>query len=122
MPLQLGFARDEHCRRGAGRRAGRSRQRRPGAASAAPGCASASFPGCEPDSLRFCLEALVSGTDLEPLAFDFELLPGRAVPAAAAQTFRVVEYQPACPACGSHDTEAAGGDEMELSYLELEEP
>jgi len=78
--------------------------------------------GVEPESLRFCLETLVAGDPLEPLAFDFELLPWMRRCKQCGETYRVVDYQPACAACGSSDTEAAGGDEMELSYLELEEP
>ena len=78
--------------------------------------------GVEPESLRFCLETLVSGTDLEPLAFELEICPWTRRCRQCGAAFRVVEYQPNCTACGSADTEAAGGDQMELSYLELEEP
>ena len=45
--------------------------------------------GIDPESLAFCFEALVKGTDLEPL--ELEIQPGRA-------------------------------DELEFSYLELEQP
>ena len=96
--------------------------RRPGSRVSRAGLRIGELSGVQADSLRFCLEALVSGTDMEPLAFDFELLPWTRKCKQCGQTFRVVDYQPACPACGSHDTEAAGGDEMELSYVEVEEP
>jgi hydrogenase nickel incorporation protein HypA/HybF len=78
--------------------------------------------GVEAESLRFCLETLVSGTDLDPLAFDFELCPWTRRCRVCGTQFRVVEWNPACSTCGSADTEAAGGDQMELSFLELEEP
>ena len=78
--------------------------------------------GVEPESLRFCLETLVSGSDLDPLAFDFEICPWTRRCRACAAVFHVVEWNPACSACASPDTEAAGGDQMELTYLELEEP
>jgi hydrogenase nickel incorporation protein HypA/HybF len=78
--------------------------------------------GVEPDSLRFCLETLVAGDPLEPLVFDLEIRPWTRRCRDCGAQFRVLEYNPACAACGSARTEAAGGDEMELSYLELEDP
>jgi hydrogenase nickel incorporation protein HypA/HybF len=78
--------------------------------------------GVEPESLRFCLETLVSGTVLDPLAFEFELCPWTRRCRLCGADFRVAEYNPACPSCGSADTEAAGGDQLELSYLEVEGP
>ena len=78
--------------------------------------------GVEPESLRFCLETLVTGSDLDPLAFDFEICPWTRRCRACGAVFHVLEWNPACSACGSPDTEAAGGDQMELTYLELEEP
>jgi hydrogenase nickel incorporation protein HypA/HybF len=78
--------------------------------------------GVEPESLRFCLETLVVGDPLEPIAFDLEICPWTRRCRDCGAQFRVAEYNPACAACGSSRTEAAGGDEMELSYLELEDP
>ena len=78
--------------------------------------------GVEPDSLRFCLETLVAGDALEPLSFDLEIRPWTRRCLACGATFRVLEYNPDCSVCSSSRTEAAGGDEMELSYLELEDP
>ena len=77
--------------------------------------------GVDTESLRFCLETLVSGTDLDPLAFDFEISPWSRRCRQCSVTFHVIDYNVACPSCASADTEAAGGDQMELSYLELEE-
>jgi hydrogenase nickel incorporation protein HypA/HybF len=93
-----------------------------GARVARAGLRIGELSGVEPESLRFCLETLVSGSDLDPLAFDFELCPWTRRCRACGATFRVVEWNPACPTCGSPNTEAAGGDQMELTYLELEEP
>jgi len=94
----------------------------PGARVTRAGLRIGELSGVEPESLRFCLEALVSGTDLEPLAFDLEICPWMRRCRGCGAEFRVVEANPLCTACGSADTEAAGGDQMELSYLELEEP
>ena len=48
---------------------------RPGCRVGRAGLRIGELSGVEPESLRFCLEALVSGSDLEPLAFEFELRP-----------------------------------------------
>ena len=94
---------------------------RPGARLTRAGLRIGELSGVEPESLRFCLEALVAGTDLDPLAFEFELCPWTRRCRPCGASFRVVEFNPNCPSCGSSDTEAAGGDQMELSYLEVEE-
>jgi hydrogenase nickel incorporation protein HypA/HybF len=78
--------------------------------------------GVAVESLRFCLEVLVAGTDLAPLAFEFEFAPWTRRCRACLTVFPVLDARPECTACGSADTEAAGGDQMELSFLELEEP
>ena len=78
--------------------------------------------GVSVDSLRFCLEVLVTDTDLASLGFEFETVPWTRRCRACATVFRVSDARPECTACGSQDTEAAGGDQMELSFLELEEP
>ena len=77
--------------------------------------------GVEVESLRFCLEVLVTDTDLASLAFDIEVVPWTRRCRACATVFQVTDARPECAACGSGDTEAAGGDQMELSFLELEE-
>jgi hydrogenase nickel incorporation protein HypA/HybF len=77
--------------------------------------------GVEPESLRFCLETLVVGSDMEPLSFDLDIRPWTRRCLDCGAEFRVVDYNPACSACGSARAVPAGGDEMELSYLELED-
>ena len=78
--------------------------------------------GVAVDSLRFCLEMLVADTDLAALALEIECAPWTRRCRACNTVFRVSDARPECPACGSGDTEPAGGDQMELSFLELEEP
>ena len=78
--------------------------------------------GVEPDSLRFCFEALVAGSDLDPLGLDVEYCPWTNRCRACGDAFRVVDYNLKCPACGSPDSEPAGGEELQVAYVELEEP
>jgi hydrogenase nickel incorporation protein HypA/HybF len=78
--------------------------------------------GVEVESLRFCLEVLVSESDLAGAAFEIECVPWTRRCRDCGAEFRVLEARPACSACGSGDTDAAGGDQMELAFLELEDP
>jgi len=96
--------------------------RYPGARATRVGLRIGAVSGLEPESLRFCFEALVAGTDLEPLALDLELVPRRNRCRQCDTTFEVVDYNFVCGACGSLRTEPAGGDEMQLAYVEVEEP
>jgi len=97
-------------------------EKRPGERAIRAALRIGEISGVAPDSLRFCLEILTADTDLAPLAFDFEAVPWTRRCRSCGAEFRVVDYDPDCSACGSHDTEAAGGAEMEFAYIEFEEP
>jgi len=75
----------------------------------------------DPESLRFCFGALVTGTDLEPLTLDLEFHPRRNRCRRCGELFRVSEFPVTCPRCQSAETEFAGGDELEFAYMEIEE-
>jgi hydrogenase nickel incorporation protein HypA/HybF len=75
----------------------------------------------DPESLRFCFEALVLGSDLEPLELDLEFCPRRNRCLRCRELFRVAEFPFTCPKCLSPETEFAGGDELEFAYMEIEE-
>src|ERR1035438_226781 len=49
--------------------------------------------GVEPESLRFCLETLVAGDPLEPLAFDLEIRPWTRRCRDCGVEFRVLDYR-----------------------------
>jgi hydrogenase nickel incorporation protein HypA/HybF len=78
--------------------------------------------GVDPDALSFGFEVLIKDTDLEPLALAIESTSRRNECSHCGNVFTVVDYQVNCPACGSADTRCIGGDELELAYLEVEEP
>jgi hydrogenase nickel incorporation protein HypA/HybF len=77
--------------------------------------------GVDPESVRFCFDALVRGSDLEPLALEIEYRSRRHVCAACGQSFAAANENSACPACGSADASFSGGDELEIAYLEVED-
>lgn len=78
--------------------------------------------GVDPEALCFCFDSLVRGTEFGPLALEIEPCPRRHRCPRCARTFIVVDYEVTCPACGAAPTDCIGGDELELAYLEVEEP
>jgi len=96
--------------------------RRPGARALKVGVRIGELAGVDPDALRFSFEVLVRGTDLEPLALEIEPSPRRQRCGACGRAFTVVDYDVACPDCGAADTQCLSGDELELTYLEMEQP
>jgi hydrogenase nickel incorporation protein HypA/HybF len=73
--------------------------------------------GVEAESLRFCLETIAP-----EIAFSFEFAPWTRRCRNCGHVFRVIDARAACGGCGSADTEKAGGDEIDLMFVELEEP
>jgi hydrogenase nickel incorporation protein HypA/HybF len=72
------------------------------------------------DSLSFCFEAALSGTDWEGLQLDARVCPQRRRCNDCGNKFAVVEYNAACPACAGSSTKFFSGDELDFDYLEVE--
>jgi hydrogenase nickel incorporation protein HypA/HybF len=96
--------------------------RHPGAVPVKIGLRIGELAGVDPGALTFGFQALTAGTDLDGLAIEIENTPRRHRCPACATEFHVVDYDCVCPACGTVRTECIGGDELELAYVELEEP
>jgi hydrogenase nickel incorporation protein HypA/HybF len=62
----------------------------------------------------------VKDTDLDGATLDLERIPVRFRCAACAHEFHPVEFLADCPACGSTGASMIAGDELGLSFLELE--
>lgn len=77
--------------------------------------------GVNPDSLSFCFEALVRGTELEPLSVEIEYSPNTQRCAMCGHSFLAPVDGAACPNCGRADSQFMGGDELEFAYLEVED-
>jgi len=95
--------------------------RRPGARLRKVGVRIGELAGVDPDALSFCFDALVSGTELAPLALEIETRPRRQLCPACGRRFRVVDFNVVCPDCGAAETRCVSGDELEMVYLELDE-
>jgi len=79
------------------------------------------FAAVDPEALRFAFEVITRGTELECLSLKIEICPHRRRCAACAQVFVANDGVPGCPRCGAAESRAAGGDELELAYLEVED-
>jgi hydrogenase nickel incorporation protein HypA/HybF len=77
--------------------------------------------GVDPEAVRFCFEALVRDTDLEPLALDVDYRSRRHECQTCGRSFVAALEDLSCPHCGGLDSRFVGGDELELAYLEVED-
>lgn len=95
---------------------------RPGMRVAKVGVRVGELSGVEPEALRFCFDALVKDTALEPVLLEIEFRPRRHRCPGCGKEFDVTDFETKCPACGDPATLFLGGTELELAYLEMEEP
>jgi len=79
------------------------------------------WSGVDPESLRFCFDALLAGTEPSPPALDIEFCPRQNRCALCGTVFALKEFEIQCPGCGAPATQPVSGDELELAYVELEE-
>ncbi len=75
----------------------------------------------DPDSLRFCFEALIQDTELSDLELEIEFCPRRQRCPTCGAEFTVVDYDFRCARCGEEKTDFVSGDQLELASLEMEE-
>lgn len=96
-------------------------ERHPGSRLLKVGLRIGEWSGVDPDSLRFCFEALVMGCENAPsLDIEFRIRQNRCP--VCGTVFALKDYQTDCPDCGATATEPVSGNELELAYVELEEP
>ncbi len=79
------------------------------------------WSGVDTDSLRFCVEALIAGTELADMKLEIDYITRKNRCPECNLLFDVVEWEIQCPQCGAAKTIAAAGAELEVAYLELEE-
>ena len=79
------------------------------------------WAGVDTESLRFCFDALVAGSDLDGLKLDLDYRPRRHRCVACGSEFAVQGYDTMCPQCQNADTRMVSGAELDIAYLELED-
>ena len=75
----------------------------------------------DPESLRFCFDALVRDTDLEGLVLEIEWKRRQHRCRSCGLVFEVRAYDFECPECHAFCAECVAGDELELTFVEVEE-
>jgi hydrogenase nickel incorporation protein HypA/HybF len=100
--------------------------RRPGARLVAIGVRVGVLSGVDVDALRFAFECLVADTDEQGVAFTIEACArvnrcdecGHEFPSAPESPFTDAP----CPLCRSRQTRFVSGDQLDLKFIEVEEP
>ncbi len=95
-------------------------QSHPGARPTRVGLRIGELAAVDVDSLSFCFESVVRGTEWERLQLDARVCPQRRRCADCGNEFAVVEYNTSCLACASVNTKLTSGDELDFDYLEVE--
>lgn len=97
-------------------------RRRPDARFAAVGVRIGELSNVDKDALAFAFEALTRKTSLEKLKLEVEWCPRRQKCLGCGGEFVVCDFDLSCPKCGENKTSCIGGTELDIAYLELEEP
>jgi hydrogenase nickel incorporation protein HypA/HybF len=101
--------------------AAKETQRHPGARATRVGVRIGELAAIDSESLRFCFEMIVQGTEQDGLQLEIERVPRKHRCADCKEEFVIREYDFRCPRCGAISTDFAGGDELELMFVEVSE-
>ncbi len=74
----------------------------------------------EPDALRFCFDAVASGTIADGARLEIETVPGEGWCALCHSTVALCERFAACPVCGHAPLRMTAGGELRLAEMEVE--
>ena len=96
-------------------------ERRPGSRVCKVGVRIGEWSGVDPESLRFCFDSLLAGTEPEPPSLDIDFRRRQNRCGACGTVFALKDFEIQCPGCGALTTQPVSGDELELAYVELEE-
>ena len=92
----------------------------PGTVPTRVGIKIGSMAAIDSESLTFCFDAIVTGTEWANLKLETNVVPAQRICNNCRDVFVVEDYNSICPACGSSETLPDGGDELDLEYLEVE--
>ncbi len=93
----------------------------PGARVTRIGMRIGELAGIDAAALQFAFEAILRGTDLDPLRVEIEQCPRKQKCLDCEQDFVVRDYDLQCPYCHSSRSDMVGGDELDLAFVEVEE-
>jgi hydrogenase nickel incorporation protein HypA/HybF len=75
----------------------------------------------DPEALRFGFEALTADTALAQAKLVIEFVPVQGKCRHCSREFEVFDFVFKCPFCQSGQIEVTHGEELDISYLEVEE-
>lgn len=93
----------------------------PGSRPSRVGLRVGEWSGVDRESLEFCFEALVMGSDLAGLSVEIDYRKRRNRCDRCQLEFGASDYEYSCPQCGSDATTPVGGMELDIAFVELEE-
>ena len=73
-----------------------------------------------PDSLTFCYEALVENSPYRDSKIHIKIIPLTGICAKCSKSFKIKNFEFACPDCQSSSIDVKGGQELRISHLEVE--
>jgi hydrogenase nickel incorporation protein HypA/HybF len=97
-------------------------RKHPGSQVIAVGVRIGELSNIDKDALDFAFEALTRDTTLENLKLQVEWCPRREKCLACGEQFTVRDLHLTCPKCGANHSTCIGGTELDIAYLELEDP
>ncbi|HZP04945.1 MAG TPA: hydrogenase maturation nickel metallochaperone HypA [Terracidiphilus sp.] len=77
--------------------------------------------GVDLDALQFAFEVLIRDTDLAEIELDLQFCSRQYHCSACGTEFSAQDYDLCCPQCGEERARLISGDELKLSYLEMED-
>jgi len=95
---------------------------RSGARATKVGVRVGELSGVDPEALAFGFEALVKDTPYESLVLEIDLRKRVQRCRACGREYESGMLFSACPGCGSEDTACIAGDELDIAFIELEDP
>ena len=73
-----------------------------------------------PDALHFCFEAVTANTIARGAALEIIEQRGTAWCLSCSRSVEISQRYDPCPACGSHQLQVTGGEDMRVKELEVE--
>jgi hydrogenase nickel incorporation protein HypA/HybF len=73
----------------------------------------------EPESLRFCFDAVAKGSVANDAQLEIVHVPGEAWCMDCAQSVHMPALYDPCPKCGGFQVQVTGGNEMRVKELEV---
>ena len=74
----------------------------------------------DPEALRFCFEAVRTGTLADGAKMEIIRTPGQALCMECGKQVHLAQRYDSCPDCGGESLHVTGGDELRIKELEVD--